>query len=128
MFLNEGVACPRQITEAVSTLVITRLVEETDHLAVLPRDVAEYYAERGQLSILPVRLACKMDSCGIITSKSRSLSPSGRLVRDAFAVAAAELTPKSAGERKSRAREPEPAEQPFATRVWKNLQGSEPLS
>ncbi len=128
MFLNEGIACPRQVTEAVSTLVITRLVEETDHLAVLPRDVAEYYAEREQLSILPVRLACKMDSCGIITCKNRPLSPSARLVRDAFAIAAADVIPKSAGERKPRGREPEPAEQPFATRVWKNLQDSEPLS
>lgn len=128
MFLDEGVACPRQVTEAVSTLMITRLVEETDHLAVLPRDVAEYYAEREQLSILPVRLACKLESCGIITGKRRPLSPAARLVHDAFAAAAVDLKPKTAGERKSRARIPEPVEQPFATRVWKNLQDSEPLS
>ncbi len=128
MFLNEGVACPRQVTEAVSTLVITRLVEETDHLAVLPRDVAEYYAEREQLSILPVRIACKMESCGIITCKSRALSPSASLVHDAFAAAAADLKPESARERNSRARNPEPVEQPFSARMWKNLQGSEPLS
>jgi DNA-binding transcriptional LysR family regulator len=129
MFRDAGVASPGQIMEAVSNLLIARLLEETDHLAVLPREVAEYYAARELVSILPIRLACTTDSYGIITRKGRLLSPSASLVHEAFAAAAAELKPDSVVDNRKRGvRNPELVLPPFATRLWQARQNGEPVS
>lgn len=129
MFLNEGIPCPSRLMETEAIFPITRLLEETDHVALLPREAAEYCAQRDLVSVLPVRLTCKADSCGIITRANRALTPSARLLRDAFAAAAAELRSPAPPEGPDFARQhPDPVEQPFATRVWKNLQGSEPFT
>jgi DNA-binding transcriptional LysR family regulator len=84
MFREAGLASPRQLIEAVSPLVVTRLLEETNYLAVLGRDVAQYYASCGLISILPVPLSCNMDSFGIVTRKDWLLSPAARLVFEAL--------------------------------------------
>jgi len=70
-------------------MVVTRLLEETNHLAVLARDVAEYYAACGLISIVPAALSCNMDSFGIITRKDWLLSPAARLVCEALEAAVA---------------------------------------
>jgi DNA-binding transcriptional LysR family regulator len=75
MFREAGCSSPSQVIEADSPLVVTRLLEETNYLAVLAKDVAEYYAARGVVSILAVPLSCNMDSFGIITRKNWLLSP-----------------------------------------------------
>ena len=59
MFLEASCASPTQVIEATSPMVVTRLLEETDYLAVLAKDVAEYYAARGLISILDVPLSCR---------------------------------------------------------------------
>jgi DNA-binding transcriptional LysR family regulator len=128
MFRDAGVACPEQILEAVSNLVIIRLLEETDHVALLPRGVTEYYAARDLVAVLPIRVACKTDSYGIITRRGRLLSPSASLVLAAFTAAAAEPRPTSAVDgRKRRVREPERVLPPFAPRVWQARQNGEPV-
>jgi DNA-binding transcriptional LysR family regulator len=128
MFREAGLACPGQIIEAVSTMVIARLVEETDHLAVLPRDVAEYCAARKLISIAPVQLACHMDSYGIVTRKGRLLSPSASMVYEAFASAAKEPKPNHAvDDRKLRARDRVRLLPAFPPRSWQDRQGSEPV-
>jgi DNA-binding transcriptional LysR family regulator len=80
MFREAGFSSPAQMIEASSPIVVTRLLEETQHLAVLAREVAEYYARCGLISILPVSLACSMDSFGIITRKDGMLSPAACVV------------------------------------------------
>jgi hypothetical protein len=70
-------------------MVVTRLLEATNHLAVLARDVAEYYAACGLISIVPAALSCNMDSFGIITRKDWLLSPAARLVCEAREAAVA---------------------------------------
>jgi DNA-binding transcriptional LysR family regulator len=84
MFREAGFASPAQIIETSSPLVVTRLLEETQHVAVLARDVAEYHAACGLVSILPISLPCRMDSFGIITRKDRLLSPAACVVCEAF--------------------------------------------
>jgi DNA-binding transcriptional LysR family regulator len=92
MFREAGFDCPPKIIEAVSPVVVTRLLEETDHLAVLSRDVADYYAACGLIAILPVTLSCSMDSFGIITRKDWTLSPAACVISEAIEEAAAGKT------------------------------------
>jgi DNA-binding transcriptional LysR family regulator len=84
MFREAGLPSPAQVIEASSPMVVTRLLEETQHLAVLARDVADYYAGCGLVSILPVTLSCNMDSFGIITRKDWLLSPAACVVCEAL--------------------------------------------
>jgi DNA-binding transcriptional LysR family regulator len=84
MFREAGFSSPEQIIEASCPMVVTRLLEETHHLAVLARNVADYYAACGLVSILPVPLSCSMDSFGIITRKDRLLSPVACVVCEAL--------------------------------------------
>jgi DNA-binding transcriptional LysR family regulator len=128
MFRDTGIACPAQIMEAESKAVIIRLLEETDHLALLPGEVAEYYSACEMVSILPIRLGCKMDSYGIITRKGRMPSPSASLVRAALAAAAAELKPGSAVEgRKRKVRDAERVLPTFSSRLWQLHRNGEPV-
>jgi DNA-binding transcriptional LysR family regulator len=89
MFREAGFSSPSQVIEAVSPMVVTRLLEETDHVAVLARDVAEYYAKCGLISLLPIALSCDMDSFGIITRKDWHLSPAASVVCEALEEAVA---------------------------------------
>jgi hypothetical protein len=70
-------------------MVVVRLLEETNHLGVLARDAAEYYAACGIISILDVPLSFKMDSFGIITRKDWLLSPAACTVCEALEEAVA---------------------------------------
>lgn len=88
MFREAGYDSPNQLIETVSPMVITRLLEETDYLAVLARDVVDYYAACGLISKLPVPLSCNMDSFGIVTRKGWLLSPAARFVMEALRAAA----------------------------------------
>jgi DNA-binding transcriptional LysR family regulator len=92
MFCEAGFASPKQIIEAVSPMVVTRLLEETNHLAVLARDVAQYYAACGLISILSIQLSCNMDSFGIVTRRGWLPSPAARLVFEALEDAVVEST------------------------------------
>jgi DNA-binding transcriptional LysR family regulator len=75
MFRDANLQVPRQIIEAVSQMVVPRLVQETNYLAILARDVANHYASFGMISILPVELPCDLDSFGVVTRSDSSLSP-----------------------------------------------------
>jgi DNA-binding transcriptional LysR family regulator len=74
MFREAGHHSPKQIIEATSPMIMTRLLEETNHVAVIARDVVEYYVACGLIAKLPVSLSCNMDSFGIITRKDWALS------------------------------------------------------
>ena len=73
-------------------MVVTRLLEETNYLAVLAKDVAEYYAACGLISILDVPLSCNLDSFGIITRKDWLLSPAACTVCEALEEAVADAS------------------------------------
>jgi DNA-binding transcriptional LysR family regulator len=84
MFRDAGLDVPRQLIETVSPMVMTRLLEDTEFIAVVARDVAEYYAACALVSILPINLSCNMESYGVITRKGRLLSPAASMMCNAL--------------------------------------------
>jgi DNA-binding transcriptional LysR family regulator len=84
MFREADLDAPRQIIETGSPMVAARLLEETDFLAVLPVEVAQYFSSGSLIARLNVPLPCKMDSYGVITRKDWPLSPAARLMHQAL--------------------------------------------
>lgn len=88
MFREAGFDAPRRVIETISPMVVTRLLEETDFLAVLPVDVAQYYASCDLIAKLNVTLSCSMESYGVITRKGWLLSPAAKAMHEALLDAA----------------------------------------
>lgn len=84
MFREAGFDAPRQVIETGAPMLATRLLEETDFLAVLPVEVARYYASCSLIAILRVALSCNMDSYGVITRKGWLLSPAANILQQAL--------------------------------------------
>jgi DNA-binding transcriptional LysR family regulator len=84
LFRDSGLPRPGRIIEATSSLMVVRLLEETSCLAVMARDVADYFAACGVIALLSVPLPRSMDSYGIITRQGTSLSPAARLLYTAL--------------------------------------------
>lgn len=61
--------------ETASVVATTMMLERTDMLAVMPRDVAEHYAGRRLVEILKLKLPVTLGRIGIVTHKDRQLSP-----------------------------------------------------
>src|SRR6185503_2666198 len=80
-FHQSGLPCPNRLVESASPMVVTKLLVESDLVAILPRDVAAQYSACGLITELPVELACDMDPYGVITRKGWLLSPAA--LRDA---------------------------------------------
>jgi len=72
---HANLAAPPDIVETSSILATTSLLEASDMISVVPRDVAQHYANYGLIAILPVELPISMANLGIITRKEKDLSP-----------------------------------------------------
>jgi len=66
------------IIETASILAATALIEGTDMISVVPRDVAQHYANYGLIRIVPVELPIPMANLGIITRKTKDPSPAAK--------------------------------------------------
>jgi DNA-binding transcriptional LysR family regulator len=88
MFCEAGLSAPRRIIETAALLFITRMLEQSDFIAVVPAEVARYYASFGMVSVLPVQLSCAMDAFGLITRRDWLLSPAAGIVLQALRTAA----------------------------------------
>lgn len=88
MFQEEGLEAPVNMIETTALLFTTRMLQQSDMLAVLAADVARYYAEHGMVATLPIHLPCKMDAYGLITRGDRLLSPGGKAMLEALRKAA----------------------------------------
>jgi len=88
MFQEAGLPNPTQIIETSSLLFITKMLQQSDFIAVVPTDVARYYASYGMLAMLPIQLSCAMEAFGIITRTDWLLSPAAKLVLQAIKSAA----------------------------------------
>ena len=113
MFQEAGLDIPARLIETSSILFTTKMLRQSEFIAVMPTEVANYYASYGMLAILPVQLSCTMDAFGIIMRKDWLLSPAGRVVLRALRTAAIstyhqapESMPQSRG---ARARQRAPA-------------------
>jgi DNA-binding transcriptional LysR family regulator len=84
MFREAGSDCPARLLETNSPMVVTKMLEQTDFIAVLPHDVAEYYVNCGLVAELAIQLPCRMDPFGVITRKGWLLSPAAHLIREAL--------------------------------------------
>jgi DNA-binding transcriptional LysR family regulator len=88
MFRQAGLDCPTRLVETDSPMVMSRMLEDTDFIAVLSREVCDYCAGRDLVAELPVDLPCDADPYGIITRKGWLPSPAALLVREAIEDAA----------------------------------------
>lgn len=80
MFQEEGLAPPINTVETAALLFITRMLQQSDMLAVLAADVARYYASHGIVALLPLDMPCHMDNFGIVTRTDRLLSPAAQVM------------------------------------------------
>ena len=91
MFRRDGLQPPDNVIDTTALLMIISLLQQSDYLHVMPIDVARYYVSLNILGIVPIELPCKMDGFGIITRRSRLLSPGAQVLLDAIRVAAKEI-------------------------------------
>jgi DNA-binding transcriptional LysR family regulator len=82
MFRQAGLECPTRLVETASPMVVTKLLGDTDFVAVLPCEVAAHYAACGLVAELPISLPCAMEPYGVVTRKGWLLSPAAQLVCD----------------------------------------------
>jgi len=54
MFQEEGLAPPINVVETSALLFMTRMLQQSDMLAVIGSDVARYYAAHGIVSLVPI--------------------------------------------------------------------------
>ncbi|KVO62940.1 LysR substrate-binding domain-containing protein [Burkholderia stagnalis] len=91
MFQRASLAPPSSVVETAALLFITRVLEQSDMIAVLAADVARYYAGHGIVALLPLEMDCRMDDFGLITRTDRLYSPAASVMVDAIRVAAREV-------------------------------------
>jgi DNA-binding transcriptional LysR family regulator len=89
MFFGASLSAPVHIIETSALLFMTRMLQQSDFLAVVPTDVGRYYASFGMVSLLPIELSCAMDAFGLIWRKDWLLSPGAQIVLQALRTAAA---------------------------------------
>jgi hypothetical protein len=94
MFRRVGLQPPVNVVDTNAALIINSLLQHTDFLHVMPREIAQYYEGYGMLKILPVELPCRMDSFGIITRTNQLLSPGAKILLQAIRDIAADIYPK----------------------------------
>jgi DNA-binding transcriptional LysR family regulator len=94
-FRQAGVEPPLSIVESMSILTNTMLVQETDTLCVLPRDLAQHYARAGGVRVLGVKLPAPSGPVGVITAAGRALPPAASDLVQALRDTARELTATS---------------------------------
>lgn len=82
MFRQAGHEPPTNVVDTNAMLLITTLLQQSDSLHVMPREVAEFYAALNVLSILPMELPCPMDHFGIIRYQRHLLAPGAQLLLD----------------------------------------------
>ncbi|MCC8395349.1 LysR family transcriptional regulator [Paraburkholderia sp. MMS20-SJTR3] len=84
MFQRASLLPPSNVVETSAIMLITRLIEQSDMLAILAAEVADYYAAAGVIATLPLDIPCTMDDFGIITRNDRFLTPAAQLLADAL--------------------------------------------
>lgn len=84
MFGEKGLSSPSRLVETDSPMIVTRLLQESDFLAILSRDVAEYYIDCGLIGEVPLELPCSLSPFGVITRKGWLMSPAALLMHEAL--------------------------------------------
>lgn len=79
---------PVDLTETSALLFVTRMLQQSDMVAVVSTDVARYHAAHAIVAMLPIQLPWRMDAFGIDTRTDRPLSLAAQLMLRAFKTAA----------------------------------------
>jgi DNA-binding transcriptional LysR family regulator len=91
MFREEGLDAPADLIETSAVLFVTKMIEQSDMVGLVGRDVSRYYAGHGLMAELPLGLNCRMDAFGIITRTDRPLSPAAEVMLRALKHVSAEV-------------------------------------
>lgn len=89
MFLAHGLEPPTNVTEATSVVVVLSLLQMSDMVVSLPKEAVRTFCDAGLLTVLPIKLAVRMESFGIITRRGRPLSPGAQTLLDVLIEVAA---------------------------------------
>jgi len=73
--LELHLAFPKQVVETASLPVITSLLQMSDMVAPLPKEVVRPYCDSGVLKLLPIRLDLRLGPAGIVTRRDHKLPP-----------------------------------------------------
>ncbi|WP_343722714.1 LysR family transcriptional regulator [Herbaspirillum seropedicae] len=73
-FKLEGVKVPGNVIETASPFVTITLLAQSNMVAVMPLDIAHFFAAKQMLGILPVNLKTRIEHYGIVTRKNTTLS------------------------------------------------------
>ena len=68
-------ASPLDVVETTSLIAVTALIEASEMISVVPRDVALHYAKYGMVAVLDVDLPMSMVNLGVITKRTKIFSP-----------------------------------------------------
>ncbi|MGO6720945.1 LysR family transcriptional regulator [Rhizobium ruizarguesonis] len=86
VFLSRGVALPENIVNTSSLLLTCAIICETDAIAPVAVDVAQFLASQGSnasdVSMLPTDFDINVKPYSMITARERALPPSARLLYD----------------------------------------------
>ncbi|MBV8659195.1 MAG: LysR family transcriptional regulator [Burkholderiales bacterium] len=88
MFREEGLDAPINLIETTALLFTTKMLQQSDMLAVVATEVARYYTDHGLVAMVPIQLPCKMDAFGLITRGDRLLSPAAKVMLRALKLSA----------------------------------------
>jgi DNA-binding transcriptional LysR family regulator len=96
LFHNAGMEPPSDVVDTREIVLITSMLQISDALNVMSEDVARRYQELGLLTILPVKLDCRMDPFGIVRRRDHVLTPGAELLLDAIRREASAAAPANA--------------------------------
>lgn len=78
-FKLEGMKVPGNVIETASPFVTVTLLAQSNMVAVMPLDIAHFFAAKQMLCILPVHLKTRIEHYGIVTRKNATLSSIGKM-------------------------------------------------
>ena len=87
MFQEDGLKPPIDLIETSSLLFVTKMLAQSDTIAVLSLAVGQYYASHGMAALLPLTMKCNMDNYGLITRRDQLPSPGARVMMRALQAA-----------------------------------------
>ena len=81
-FKQAGFKIPPNIIETASTLSVTTLLQQSNMVAVMPLDIAHFFAAKKILCILPANIRSKLEPYGIVTRKNMTLPSAAKIFVD----------------------------------------------
>ena len=91
MYQTAGLLPPSNLIETSSLLFVTKMIEQSDMIALLSEAVGRYYVSHHMAAALPLKMPCRMDAFGIITCRDQWPSPAATLMMRALSEAASAL-------------------------------------